>query len=251
MRVPSKKIPDTFKEEILKEYRKQPKLPRSRKYHHLSEGESDNEDPNILYRSLRADENPISQGLQPPKNHDPSISASKHISKGSTLNIKSSWVSLTRSLKVAAAWASQSNNKIAKVSISGEDRSAVIDMTEPKDAKKVFPTGQGSSLNTAKASQEVIIKGGVKRTNIIAIYGAEKISVEQYKSIKKEIEEGKKPTYNGKPIYSVVRTRAKSKGQPLPRVIFEEWTASERKLSLAISDAEYSKSDITPRLKKK
>jgi hypothetical protein len=194
------------------------KKPRSRKYHDLSEGESESEDPDITWRSLRKNENVGRSGLRPPEGHDPSITASAHITSGSKAKVKSAWVSTSRSVKVAGSWASESDNRVAKLKIPESKREArgmdgsrdVYDITAEDQSKEVFPTGKGSSLNTAKASQEVVIKGGVGPEDILALYEARKITVGQYKIIKAQLEKGETVFIDGRKVYTVFRSRTET-----------------------------------------
>ena len=196
--------------------------PRSRKLHNLSDGESESEDPNIVWRSLRKDEEPKKTGVRPPEGHDPSITASAHITAGSRARAKSPWVSTSRSRKVAAAWASESDKRVAKLQIpQDQDPSMHFDLTNPHHATTVFPTGKGSSLNTAKASQEVVLKGGLGPEQVLALYEARKIKVYEYNDIKKRLEDGEEIFIDGKKIYAAFRTRTTTTSRPEPRLLLE------------------------------
>lgn len=46
-------------------------MPRYREVHAESDGESENEDPNTLYRTLRENENPHKDGFRPPRDTTP------------------------------------------------------------------------------------------------------------------------------------------------------------------------------------
>jgi hypothetical protein len=194
------------------------KRPRTRKEHDLSEGESESEDPNIVFRALRKEEDPFESGLLPPEGHDPSITATAHSTAGTRAKKKSPWVSLTRSRKVASAWASESSKeggRVAKVRIPEELRAqegTVFDLTDPEQAKKVFPTLKGSSYNSAKASQEVLVKGGLGKEHVVDMFKARKLPVKEYEKLKQEKE--KHPE-----IYAMARTRTKTTGKPLPRIL--------------------------------
>lgn len=215
---------------------KTPKRPRTRKLHNLSEGESENEDPSIVWRSLREDENPWEEGLRPPEKHDPSISASAHITAGSRAKEKSAWVSATRSRKVAGSWASVTDKRVAKLKIPEELRAQTVnlgkengvskmvyDLTNSEQAKEVFPSGSGSSLNTAKASQEVVIHGGLGPESVQSVFEARKISVKDYNKLKEDMDKNKngKVIYQGKPVYALFRSRTETTKKPDPRVLLE------------------------------
>lgn len=184
---------------------------RTRKRHNLSDGESDSEDPNILYRSLRKEEDPFKTGLLPPDGHDPSLSASQHITAGSRAAVKGPWISGTRSKKVASAWAAKSDKRVLKFRKPTGTES--YDMTDPSQARKVFPSMSGSSLNTAKASQEVVIKDHVPPENMIEILRAEKVLVGRYNAARKNPE----PNQVGQ-----IRSRTEASGTPTPVLLFKD-----------------------------
>lgn len=184
---------------------------RTRKRHNQSDGESDSEDPNILYRSLRKKEDPFKTGLLPPDGHDPSLSASQHITAGTRAKVKGPWISGTRSKKVASAWAAESDKRVLKFRKPTGTES--YDMTDPAQARKVFPSMSGSSLNTAKASQEVVIKDRVPAENMIEILRAEKVLVGRYNAAKKKPE----PNQVGQ-----IRSRTEVKGTPTPVLLFKD-----------------------------
>ena len=153
--------------------------PRTRKRHHLSDGESDNEDMDVAYRSLREDEDPLAEGLLPPADHDPSISARAHITAGTKAKKKSKYISGTRSKKVSGAWASKNKGgRVARFEIPRHQEH--YDLTRPTDQDRVFPSGSGSSLNTAKASQEVLVADRIPPEYIQSLYEAEPLSVREY-----------------------------------------------------------------------
>lgn len=219
-RQPQEAIDD---EEIIHDVSTARKRPRTRQEHNLSDGESESEDVTVLWRSLRSDENVGQDGLRPPKGHAPLITASAHIAAGSRAKVKSPWVSLTRSRKVAGAWASQSDKRVAKVAIPPQkfDSGDAFDITNPDHASQVFPTGKGSSLNTAKASQEVVVRGGVGSEQILALYEARKITVSQYEDIKKRMKAGEEIFIDGHKLYAAFRTRTTTTSTPQPRVLLE------------------------------
>lgn len=196
--------------------------PRTRAMHHLSDGESESEDPSIVWRSLRKNEEVKVKGVRPPDGHDPDVSASAHISAGSKAKVKSAWVSTSRSRKVATAWASESDGRVAKLKIPEDaDPDSVFDLTNPNDAHEIFPSGKGSTLNTAKASQEVVIKGGLGPEQVLALFEARKITVKEYEDIKRRMASGEKIIIDGKKVYAVFRTRSKATGSPAPRLLLE------------------------------
>ncbi|VVM63846.1 hypothetical protein PS664_01431 [Pseudomonas fluorescens] len=156
---------------------------RFRARHEESEGESESEDPQILYRALRPDETRLEiRGLRPPVSHDRYISAFEHVNRGSTAVKKSKWISASRSIKVAGAWAGESKGRVVKFLkpanaltfdlTSDAGRQGVLDEhlgstgTEPN--KKIIPR----VMNTAKASQEVLIDSHVEPAAILEVYQA-------------------------------------------------------------------------------
>lgn len=157
--------------------------PRTRKRHHLSDGESDNDDPRVAYRSLRTDEDPR-DGLRPPEDHDPAITATAHVTSGTRAKKRSRFISLSRSKKVAGAWASKNRHRVVKVDLPRG--SGVLDITRRSGRNAVFPSGSGSGLNTAKASQEVLSSKPVAPWRIAALYESEPLTVTEYDRRKTE-----------------------------------------------------------------
>jgi len=163
------------------------KRPRVRKEHPDSEGESESEDPNILYRSLRDDEDPLKTGLLPPKGHDPNKTARQHVTAGTRSKAKSPFVSFSRSMKLAGAWASKNQGgRVAKVKLTPSLRKgrAIVDLTEQRQARSVFPTLKGSSYNTALSSQEVLVKRGLPKESVLGVYNARKVTEKEYGALK-------------------------------------------------------------------
>lgn len=183
---------------------------RVRPPHDLSEGESESEDPNVLYRSLRADEDPLNAGLLPPEGHNPDKTASEHVTAGTRAMEKSPWVSFSRSAKVTGAWASKKKGgRVARVQLTPDLRRGreTVDFTDEDQAKTVFPKLKGSSYNTALSSQEVLVKQGVPREGVQAVYNARKVTKKEYDAL----EEGKGA------VVKKARSRAevRQKGKPL------------------------------------
>ncbi|MEU3411880.1 hypothetical protein [Streptomyces sp. NPDC006658] len=180
-------------------------MPRYRDVHPESEGESESEDPNVFYRTLRPEELPLRNGLRPPVGHDVTKSAADHIRAGSRAKVKSSWVSFTRSLKTAAAWAAENESRIAKVKLPDGARvveGRVYDTTDPEQLAAVFGNNGGSAENFAKASQEVVVKGGLGAEAVLQVFKAKYLTPEQY-------EQYKTGAATDSDLYAVVRTRAK------------------------------------------
>ncbi|MCD4506960.1 hypothetical protein LQR30_23095, partial [Chromobacterium piscinae] len=149
--------------------------------HPESEGESEDEDDQIVYRALRPNERPELDGLRPPPG-DSSVSAADHIRAGSRAKIKSAWVSATRSIRTAAAWAAQDGfGRVAVIKIPEDmPREYVHDLTTDKGLQDVFKSTEGMAVNFAKSSKEVVLKGGVRQSDILAVYDVERISEDEY-----------------------------------------------------------------------
>jgi hypothetical protein len=134
-----------------------------------------------LYRSLRPEENPLATGLIPPQGHNPNVSAIAHITSGSRAAEKSPWVSATHAQEVAGVWAAHNaQGKVARFQAPPVSDGNMFDLTLPQHQQQVFPSGQGSGLNAAKASKEVIIKDGIPPEYIESISIAHKMKVAQY-----------------------------------------------------------------------
>ncbi len=167
---------------------------RIRDVHYLSEGESESENPNIVYRSLRKDENVTVDGIQPHPDADNERTISQHIGGGG----KSAFVSFTRSLSVAGAWASKKSNMVAVVDIStkvekdkavlGDSGREVYDFTQEEVVLWAKSQLGDTAINYARASQEVLIKGGVGKESIIEVYSSEKLRVKDFMEAKEKME---------------------------------------------------------------
>lgn len=214
--------------------------PRRRMAHKDSEGESESEDPAIVWRALRKEESPWEEGLRPPKKHNKDLKARQHITAGSRARMKSGWVSTSRSRKVAAAWASESprrgakaSKRVVKARIREEQRgeqaptgdARVIDLTDPEQASKVFPAMKGTSLNTALSSQEVVIYGGIDKGDVLEEFESRVISKGEYSELKVALAGKTAPVmFDGREVYAAFLTRreVEKKGKkldPKPRVL--------------------------------
>jgi hypothetical protein len=163
--------------------------PRTTKRHEDSEGESENDDPTIAHRSLRLDEDsPELLGLSAPVGHNPYTTARAHINSGSRATTKSRFISASRSIKKAGAWASTNtvDEKVGRVASfdipygTSSGDVAPVDVTLSDVQDKLFPNG-GSGLNSAKASQEVLVPDRVPPEYIRSIYVAMPLSPGAYK----------------------------------------------------------------------
>jgi len=191
--------------------------PRTRDRHAESSGDSDSGSPTTLYRSLRPDESPYERGLLPPSPHDDDISARMHVEKGSKLKVPSAYVSATRSIKTAAAWAGrEEGGRVATFTNPSRDRE-VYDLTNPDHQADVFGDSRTPARNFAKGSQEVVIKHGVPRENIRAVYDARAVSEAAYQEAKNNPPEG---------MYKQIKSRSKVqenkvKTRPTPVQLYE------------------------------
>ncbi|CAF1106068.1 unnamed protein product [Rotaria sordida] len=167
---------------------------RRRQRRPSSEGDSESENPNILYRAIREDEQPFEDGLRPPPNHDPNKSATSHIRSGTRAKQKSPWISATHSLKEAARWASVKEGRVVVFEIPQDlaDQSnlphesrTMYDLTNLNDASLIFPKG-GPGLRSAESSQEVIIKDHIPPKCISTVYKVTSVSKDEYEARKKE-----------------------------------------------------------------
>ncbi|MGV8001300.1 RHS repeat protein [Photorhabdus temperata subsp. temperata] len=170
--------------------------PRVRPRHPDSEGESESEDSSIGYRALRSDEQPSIHGLRSPTGANPKISAYAHVRAGTKAKVKSSWISYSRSLKVAASWAAVSGSgRVVKFRIKKSNRS--FDLTNKSDQIRMLQEQATSShseinldpnkhpaINFAKGSQEGLVYEKVNKSQIIAEYQAEKITESEYSEYK-------------------------------------------------------------------
>lgn len=186
--------------------------PRTRDRHAESSGDSDGGSPTTLYRSLRPHERPYERGLLPPSPHNDDISARMHVEKGSKLKVPSAYVSATRSIKTAAAWAGrEEGGRVATFTNPSGDRE-VYDLTNPDHQADVFGDSRTPARNFAKGSQEVVIRHGVPRENIRAVYDARAVSEAAYQEAKNHPPEGK---------YKRIKSRSKvqenkAKTRPTP-----------------------------------
>lgn len=201
------------------------KKPRSRHFHDDSEGSSENEDSNILWRALRPEEKDdiFENGINPPLSNDPKISAATHISTGSRLKLKSDWISSSRSRKVAGAWAAnEGSGFVVKFNLpKNKSENQFYDLTNPIHASIVFPNERHPALNFAKASQEVVIKGKIGHENILHLYRAKVITENDYMKLHEQLESGNELYIEDMKVYAIFKTRTKSSENPRPIVLLD------------------------------
>jgi hypothetical protein len=184
---------------------------------------------------LRLDEdNPELLGLSAPIGHDRSKAARAHITSGSRSIKKSRFISASRSIKKAGAWASKNtvDEKVGRVASfdipygtsSGDD--APVDVTRPDVQSELFPNG-GSGLNSAKASQEVLVPDRVPPEYIRSIYEAMPLSPKAYK---------RKKASGARHGSKLLRARSKVSEKPQTFELIETYNreqSSARRLSAA------------------
>lgn len=220
-------------------------VPRTRKRHRLSEGDSDSEDSNILYRSLRNNEkDPKKLGLKPPEDHNPEKGPFAHVAAGSRANEQGPWISATRSKKVAAAWAaSRKGGRVVKfrkppnaetydLTKEGERRAAFSKGIDAQDEsefnEKLEKRMNSSTASTAKSSQEVLIKDEVPPSFIDEVWDAKKVSKKEYDAANEDT-----PGFKGK-----LRSRAKTtENNPMHIILTDTEVASSSADSPALPDS--------------
>ncbi|CAF1663364.1 unnamed protein product [Rotaria magnacalcarata] len=192
--------------------------PRSRVRDPNSEGDSSNDDPLIGYRSLRPNETPLEEGLRPPEGHDPAISIKQHVAHGSRAKTKSSWVSASRSIKVAGVWASETESLVAEFDVPYEKNlpyteRSVFDLTDPSTANYLFGSSGSWAKSFAKSSQEIVIKGGVDASKIRKLYSTRRVTEQEYKTLKSQNLGGMR----------FIKTRQRTDDPVLPVILEEVW----------------------------
>lgn len=150
-----------------------------------SEGESESEDANIVWRGLT----PLDlhnlkngKGLQAntqKNDKDLYTEIREHVENGSKPDHKCGLMSATRSKKVAARYSSskcnsdapQPSNVMAKIKLDSNIGS--VDLTDPNEIQKSGLVG--TAMKFAENSQEVIIYTNVQQKNILAIYEVKRL----------------------------------------------------------------------------
>jgi len=163
-----------------------------------SEGESDSGNPFIAHRALREDEGDVlTRGIVPRPGYDPQKTLSQHITSGSRAKKKARFISASRSIKVAGAWAGN-QKKVATFELgSGVKAYNFTGMVPPV---KLGVT----ALSAARASQEVCIDGSIPPQNILNISTVHEVEPDVYD------EHRDKATFEGLEITHRFKTRQKS-----------------------------------------
>jgi len=175
--------------------------------------------PNIVYRALRPDElfTLVSTGfLSAPCSRCPydvccNISASAHVNSGSRANMKSRWISTTRSLNIASLWAARKGNAMFTAEHAPGKASgivAVIGLTsslEYSDPTKIEEIGV-TAKNATIASQEILIKDRIPYKNIIGLYQVEQVNKPEYEEFIGQKVYGKKKK-NASSVYVIIHNQ--------------------------------------------
>ena len=109
-----------------------------------------------VYRVIRPDEDP-SVGLFP-KNADANVSIDEHVRVGSRPGFESQFISTTRNIDVARAWAARSGNRIVSIDL-GQVNGEIIDLSTYQDRDYYLLDWKGRGY--ALKSEEVLIDGNV------------------------------------------------------------------------------------------
>ena len=211
---------------------------RARKLHNLSEGESDEEnaiyDPRnrSYFRAVREEEEPEIEGLKPPVGFDPNISARAHVTAGTKAKKKSRFVSASHSMKVSGAWGAESSGKVAKFEVPWDlQEPGSTEFFDLMSDRGVSGTGLvGTGLNAAKASQEILVGGGVGPEYIQAMYEVGNMDVTDYQR-----EGGSGATAEEKRF----RTRTKTTKPPKPVKMTKVYDRDETSAALLGEAQEY------------
>jgi len=105
---------------------------------------------------IRPDEDP-SVGLTP-KDPTANVSVDEHVRFGSRPGFESQFISTTKNLDIARAWAARSGNRIVSIDLSQVD-SPIIDLSTYQDRAYYLLDSKGRGY--AMRSEEVLINGDV------------------------------------------------------------------------------------------
>jgi hypothetical protein len=151
-------------------------------------------DSAIVYRALRPDEifTLVSTGaLTAPCNVCPKdiccgITANAHVNSGSRANLKSRWISTTKSLNIAALWASRKQEAQFIIGHAPGRTSGIVAVINLNRLEYLDPTTNPdigvTAKNAALASQEILIKDKVPWSNVIGLYQAIQVAKPEYVS---------------------------------------------------------------------
>lgn len=169
--------------------------PRWRAMDSDSEGDSDNDNPLVLYRALRPDEEDVrTTGIQPRPGYDPDKTLSQHITSGSRAKKKSRFISASRSVKVPGAWVGN-GKKVAKFRLG-------LGMKAYDFTGTTTPVSLGSlASRAARASQEVCIDGTIPPENILSVSIVHQVPLSVYNAHKDQ------ETFGGSRITHRFKTR--------------------------------------------
>ncbi|MGW4423233.1 RHS repeat-associated core domain-containing protein [Streptosporangium sp. NPDC004631] len=109
-----------------------------------------------VYRVIRPDEDP-SVGLMP-KKPSANVSVDEHVRYGSRPGFESQYISTTKNLDIARAWAARTGNRIVSINL-GRVRAEIIDLSTYQDRAYHLLDAKGRGY--AMRSEEVLINGGI------------------------------------------------------------------------------------------
>lgn len=114
-----------------------------------------------VHRVIRPDEDP-STGLFP-KNPDANVSVDEHVRFGSRPGFESQYISTTKNIDIARAWAARSGNRIVSIDL-GQVDGDIIDLSTYQDRAYYLLDWKGRGY--AMKSDEVLINGSVPASAI-------------------------------------------------------------------------------------
>ncbi|MDH7445656.1 hypothetical protein [Aquimarina sp. 2201CG14-23] len=228
--------------------------------HEESDSESSDISESVNYRALRGEEKPLEQGLQPPEGADQSKTPLQHVGAGSRAKTKSAFVSTTKSKRTAIAWAAFTNptgtGRVAKIKATKDD----MDISTTKGVKEHLKVEKGTAVNSAKASKEVLTKGGIDKSRIMEVKDVQKVSQEVARNARKQLKEGKTVVHEGRIVEFAQVSRAKAteskvKLKPHGALVLGKESSLKRENSASSlssnSDASESSKSSKPKKKKK
>tara|TARA_B100001758_G_C18396328_1_gene606184 strand:+ start:961 stop:1869 length:909 start_codon:yes stop_codon:yes gene_type:complete len=165
---------------------------------HLIEEEISATYPHILYRSLRPEEvfTLVNSGaLLPPCTPCPEageccdITPGAHINSGSKANMKSSWISTTKSVVCAALWSSNRPSKDGEITRLPSDKlaksSGIFAEIITKDLEMIDPAVLDlgvTAKNSAMASSETLIKNKIPMENISQLFMSQQVNKSEWEA---------------------------------------------------------------------
>jgi len=118
----------------------------------------------FIYRNLRPDEDPAA-GLSA-KNPEATYSMTYHVGSGSKPNVRTQWISTTKSMDVIKKWI-QPGGRVAVIDPDKIRPDDLADLTTP-EARDTYLAGWSAKAYAA-SSQEVLVNGHIDESAIIAL----------------------------------------------------------------------------------